>query len=81
MQIQRFIDGRFVDAVDGGTVEVLNPHDGSLITKIAAANAADVDLAVEAANALRTRFSNASSRWLRPSGLATRSIRIRKWGR
>lgn len=49
MQTQLFIDGRFVDAVDGGTIDVLNPHDGSLITKIAAANAADVDLAVEAA--------------------------------
>ncbi|KWH12224.1 betaine-aldehyde dehydrogenase [Burkholderia territorii] len=49
MQTQLFIDGRFVDAVDGGTIDVLNPHDGSLITKIAAATAADVDLAVEAA--------------------------------
>ena len=49
MQTQLFIDGRFVDAVDRGTIDVLNPHDGSVITKIAAATAADVDLAVEAA--------------------------------
>ena len=43
MQTQLFIDGRFVDAVDRGTIDVLNPHDGSVITKIAAATAADVD--------------------------------------
>ncbi|HKT93824.1 MAG TPA: aldehyde dehydrogenase family protein, partial [Paraburkholderia sp.] len=49
MQTQLFIDGRFVDAVEGGTIDVLNPHDGSLITKIAAATAADIDLAVAAA--------------------------------
>lgn len=49
MQTQLFIDGRFVDAVDRGTIDVLNPHDGSVITKIAAATAADVDLAVDAA--------------------------------
>jgi aldehyde dehydrogenase (NAD+) len=49
MQTQLFIDGRFTDAVEGGTIDVLNPHDGALIAKIAAATAADVDLAVEAA--------------------------------
>ncbi|MDR6423790.1 acyl-CoA reductase-like NAD-dependent aldehyde dehydrogenase [Paraburkholderia phenoliruptrix] len=49
MQNKLFIDGRFVDAVSGSTIDVLNPHDGSLITKIAAAEAADVDLAVAAA--------------------------------
>src|SRR5690242_4108049 len=57
MQTQLFIDGRFVDAVDGGTIDVLNPHDGSLITKIAAANAVDVDLAVEAANRAFPKWS------------------------
>jgi len=50
MQTQLFIDGRFTDAVEGGTIDVLNPHDGSLITKIAEATAADVDLAVSAAS-------------------------------
>jgi acyl-CoA reductase-like NAD-dependent aldehyde dehydrogenase len=49
MHNQLFIDGRFVDAVDGGTIDVVSPHDGSLITRIAAAEAADVDLAVDAA--------------------------------
>lgn len=49
MQNQLFIDGRFTDAVAGGTIDILNPHDGSRITAIAAADAADVDLAVQAA--------------------------------
>ncbi|AMR82060.1 aldehyde dehydrogenase family protein [Cupriavidus nantongensis] len=49
MQNKLFINGRFVDALAGGTIDVLNPHDGSRITAIAAAEAADVDAAVDAA--------------------------------
>ncbi|KTT40672.1 betaine-aldehyde dehydrogenase [Pseudomonas oryzihabitans] len=49
MQHQLFIDGRFVPAIKGGEIDVLNPADGSLITRIAAAEAEDVDLAVAAA--------------------------------
>ncbi len=44
-----FIDGVFVDAEDGGTIEVINPHDGTKITDVAAAEAADIDAAVAAA--------------------------------
>lgn len=46
---QLFIDGEFVDAVDGATVEVINPHDCSTITHIAEGRQADIDRAVEAA--------------------------------
>lgn len=49
MQNQLFIDGRFVPALKGGEIEVLCPADGSLITRIAAAESEDVDLAVAAA--------------------------------
>ncbi len=49
IQNQLFIDGRFVDAQDGATIDVLNPHDNSLITRVAEAKAADVELAVAAA--------------------------------
>ncbi|MNF34543.1 Aldehyde dehydrogenase PuuC [compost metagenome] len=49
MQNLLFIDGRFHAAVAGGTIDVLSPSDGALITRIAAAEAADVDLAVAAA--------------------------------
>jgi aldehyde dehydrogenase (NAD+) len=48
-QSKLFINGKFVDAHDGGTIEVLNPHDNSKLADIAEARAADVDLAVDAA--------------------------------
>jgi acyl-CoA reductase-like NAD-dependent aldehyde dehydrogenase len=51
MQTKLFIGGEFVDAAAGGVVPVINPHDGSVITEIAEARKADVDLAVEAAGA------------------------------
>src|SRR5215469_633023 len=52
MQFQRrlFIGGEFVDAVEGGRIEVLNPHDNSRIAEVAEARAADLDRAVAAAS-------------------------------
>jgi acyl-CoA reductase-like NAD-dependent aldehyde dehydrogenase len=44
-----YIDGAFVDAQDGRTIDVRNPHDGSLLAAVALAGAADVDRAVRAA--------------------------------
>lgn len=49
IQNKLFIGGKFVDAKDGATIEVLNPHDNSLITRVSEAKAADVDAAVDAA--------------------------------
>jgi len=49
IQNKLFIGGKFVPAVDGATIDTINPHDGSVITKVAEAKAADVDLAVAAA--------------------------------
>lgn len=49
VQDRLFIGGEFVDPAEGGTVEVRNPHDGSLLAEVAEARAADVDRAVEAA--------------------------------
>jgi acyl-CoA reductase-like NAD-dependent aldehyde dehydrogenase len=51
VQTQLFIGGEFVDAVDGSTVDVVDPHDGSVLAKVALARAADVDRAVAAAAA------------------------------
>jgi acyl-CoA reductase-like NAD-dependent aldehyde dehydrogenase len=45
-----FIGGSFVDAVDGSTFETINPHDGSLIARVARAGPADIDRAVAAAS-------------------------------
>lgn len=44
-----FIDGRFVAACTGETFETLNPATGELLTRVAACDGADVDLAVQAA--------------------------------
>src|SRR6266511_1964304 len=44
-----FIGGKWEDAADGGTMEVLNPATGETIAEVPAGTAADVDRAVEAA--------------------------------
>lgn len=49
MNTQLFIDGQFVPAKNGGTIDVLNPSNGELITTIAAAEAEDIDIAVAVA--------------------------------
>lgn len=49
IQNKLFIGGKFVPALDGATIDTINPHDGSVITQVAEAKAADVDLAVAAA--------------------------------
>ncbi|MSW41938.1 MAG: aldehyde dehydrogenase family protein, partial [Actinobacteria bacterium] len=49
MPTQLFIDGEFTDGVEGRTIEVFDPHDGTLIAEVAEATEADVDLAVAAA--------------------------------
>jgi len=61
MQNKLFIGGQFVDAEDGATIEVLNPHDNSLITEIAEAKAADVDNAVAAAKKAFPKWSGMSA--------------------
>ena len=51
--IKHFIDGEFVDGVDGRTFEKRSPLDNRLIARIAEAGKADVDAAVRAAHAAR----------------------------
>jgi acyl-CoA reductase-like NAD-dependent aldehyde dehydrogenase len=52
-----FINGDFVAAGDGATIDVLNPHDGSLLARVAEARARDVDRAVDAAQAAFPKWS------------------------
>jgi aldehyde dehydrogenase (NAD+) len=62
VQDRLFIGGTFVDAIDGGTFEVFNPHDGTKLADVAEARPADVDRAVEAArSAFPTWSSTAAS--------------------
>ena len=51
MQTKLAIGGEFVDALDGSTFDVFNPHDGSKLANVAEAKPRDVDRAVEAAQA------------------------------
>jgi aldehyde dehydrogenase (NAD+) len=49
IQTKLFIDGKWCDGVEGGTIAVVNPYNGEKLADVAAATAADVDKAVDAA--------------------------------
>ncbi|KAF9563464.1 aldehyde dehydrogenase [Agrocybe pediades] len=44
-----FINGQWVDPVQGGTIDVVNPAKGNIITSVAGGSKEDVDIAVQAA--------------------------------
>jgi 1-pyrroline dehydrogenase len=46
---KNFVGGEWVDAVEGGTMDVLNPATGEMFASVPACTAEDVDRAVEAA--------------------------------
>jgi 1-pyrroline dehydrogenase len=46
---KNFVGGEWVDSLDGGTMEVLNPATGETIAEVPSSTAKDVDRAVEAA--------------------------------
>jgi len=48
-ELKNFVGGEWVDAVDGGTMEVLNPATGETVARVPRGTAADVERAVEAA--------------------------------
>ena len=48
-QHKNFVGGEWVEAVEGGTMEVLNPATGEVIAEVPSGTQADVDRAVEAA--------------------------------
>jgi len=48
-QHKNFVGGEWVDAIEGGTMEVLNPATGEVIAEVPSGTQADVDRAVEAA--------------------------------
>jgi aldehyde dehydrogenase (NAD+) len=56
VRTELFIDGKFVDAADGATIEVFDPHDGSLLAEIAEAKQEDVDRAVAAASKAQEKW-------------------------
>jgi 1-pyrroline dehydrogenase len=48
---QNFVGGKWVDAAEGGTAEIINPATGDTIAEVPNGTQADVDRAVEAAKA------------------------------
>lgn len=54
---QLFINGQFINAEDGATLETFNPHDNSVITEVAMAGKVDVDKAVNAAQQAFPKWS------------------------
>jgi 1-pyrroline dehydrogenase len=47
-QLKNFVGGEWVDAVEGGTMEVLNPATGEVVAEVPRGSEADVERAVEA---------------------------------
>jgi aldehyde dehydrogenase (NAD+) len=52
-----YIDGEWVEPVQGRTIDVINPANGSIAGRISAGTAADVELAVKAARRAFTSWS------------------------
>jgi acyl-CoA reductase-like NAD-dependent aldehyde dehydrogenase len=50
LSAQLFIDGKFVDAASGETMDIINPADGAAIGTLSKASAEDVDRAVQCAH-------------------------------
>jgi acyl-CoA reductase-like NAD-dependent aldehyde dehydrogenase len=48
-ETRHFIDGQFVDSVDGGRMTVINPATGKPLCEVSAGSSADIDAAVAAA--------------------------------
>ena len=70
---QLFINGKYVDSTSGKTTESLDPRNESVITKVAEAQAEDIDIAVRAA---RAAFEGGA--WSTRSGFH-RSKVMHKW--
>ena len=51
IETRLFIGGEFVDALEGGRIRTLNPHNNSLIAEVSEATIKDVDRAITAARA------------------------------
>ncbi|CAN5802231.1 aldehyde dehydrogenase family protein [soil metagenome] len=69
---QAFIDGQHRDALSGATFDDVSPRDGSLLARVAAGDAADVDAAVRSA---RRAFDD--GRWRDLSPRARKRVLLR----
>src|SRR3954453_9743807 len=74
-QHKNFAGGKWVDAIEGGTMEVLNPATGETIAEVPRGTQADVDRAVEAAKQPLPEWLAATPRQ-RGAGLLTLAMAI-----
>ena len=63
-QGRAFIDGRGTDALSGETFDCLSPIDGRLLARVAACDAADVDIAVALRDAGAVGVDVTAETWL-----------------
>jgi aldehyde dehydrogenase (NAD+) len=56
-----YIEGEFVESLDGATLDVLNPHDGSVLAVVSEGGPDDIDRAVRAAQRAFPTWSKTSS--------------------
>ncbi len=59
-QFKNFVGGESVDAVEGGTMEVLNPSTGETIAEVPSGTAADVERAVAAARKAQPEWAEST---------------------
>ena len=59
-QYGHFIDGEFVDPIEGGSFITINPADESTLARVSEGSSADVDAAVKAARRAFTKWSKLS---------------------
>src|SRR5438093_714147 len=72
-QQKNFVGGEWVDAVEGGTMEVLNPATGETIAEVPSGTQADVDRAVEAAKKALPEWLESARGRERPDRQAVRA--------
>jgi succinate-semialdehyde dehydrogenase/glutarate-semialdehyde dehydrogenase len=68
---QAYVNGQWVSAADGGTFEVTNPADGTLVAHVPQLNVADARGAIEAANAAWPAWRSKTAK--------ERSAILRRW--
>ena len=71
LRTQAYIDGKWVDADDGATLDVLNPANGECVAKVAKVGAAETERAIAAAE-------RAFASW-RLTTAKERAARLREW--
>ncbi len=62
MPLKNFINGEFVDAISGETLEIINPATGEVIDQVAESSAPDADRVVNAAKTAFEKWGNTTPR-------------------